>query len=119
MPGPRSPDATHIEKLTEVGRYALGVVWADRHDSILPFRSLRRACPCETCTAAPQADLPPEAERRARRGARRPKPLPRLGRRARERAPARGGACALPLRALRRRARVPDLGSLGGRPGNP
>ncbi len=66
MPGPRSPDATHIEKLTEVGRYALGVVWADRHDSILPFRSLRSACPCETCTAAPQADLPPEAERLAR-----------------------------------------------------
>ena len=45
----RSPDATHIEKLTEVGRYALGVVWGDQHDSILPFRNLRRACPCDAC----------------------------------------------------------------------
>src|SRR2546422_4291176 len=44
-------------KLTEVGRYALGVLWGDRHDSILPFRNLRRACPCETCTAAPEMDL--------------------------------------------------------------
>src|SRR5205807_1052750 len=63
----RSPDATRIEKLSEVGRYALGVLWGDRHDSILPFRNLRRACPCETCTAAPEVlDLPPEAERLAR-----------------------------------------------------
>src|SRR2546430_14728141 len=46
---------------------------------------------------------------RARRGARRPEPLPRLGRRARGSAPPRGGARPLPLRALRRRARVPDL----------
>jgi len=66
VPGSRSPDATHIEKLTEVGRYALGVLWGDRHDSILPFRNLRRACPCETCTAAPPMDLPPEAERLVR-----------------------------------------------------
>src|SRR5439155_1278719 len=66
VPHSRSPDATHIEKLTEVGRYALGVLWGDRHDSILPFRNLRRACPCETCTAAPEVDLPPEAERLAR-----------------------------------------------------
>ena len=48
----RPPDATHIEKLTEVGRYALGVVWGDQHDSILPFRNLRRACPCDACAAA-------------------------------------------------------------------
>src|SRR5262245_39985282 len=46
---PRSPDATHVHKLTEVGRYALGVVWGDGHDSILPFRNLRAACPCEPC----------------------------------------------------------------------
>lgn len=61
---PRHPDATHIERLTEVGRYALGVVWGDRHDSILPYRALRRACPCEACTAAdPEAALAVEAER--------------------------------------------------------
>src|SRR5436853_175512 len=62
MPG----DATDIEKLTEVGRYALGVVWGDRHDSILPFRSLRRACPCEECARRP-GDAPPapDAERLA------------------------------------------------------
>src|SRR5437870_13862058 len=67
MPGPRSPDATHIGKLTEVGRYALGVVWGDGHDSILPYRSLRRACPCEACVAAaPENPLPAEAERLSR-----------------------------------------------------
>jgi DUF971 family protein len=66
VPNSRSPDATHVEKLTQVGRYALGVVWGDRHDSILPFRNLRRACPCETCTAAPEAAPSPEAERLVR-----------------------------------------------------
>ncbi len=64
---PRSPDATHVEKLTEVGRYALGVVWGDRHDSILPFRNLRRACPCDDCAARPAEKTPsPDAERLAR-----------------------------------------------------
>jgi DUF971 family protein len=63
----RDPDATHIERLTEVGRYALGVLWGDRHDSILPFRTLRRACPCEACAeAAPDASLSDAAERPAR-----------------------------------------------------
>ena len=63
----RSAEATQIEKLTEVGRYALGVQWADRHDSILPYRNLRAACGCEAC-AAPSSDGPrlPEAERPAR-----------------------------------------------------
>ena len=60
-------ERTRIEKLTEVGRYALGVVWGDRHDSILPFRNLRRACPCDACAATPSdAALPAEAERLAR-----------------------------------------------------
>ena len=60
----RSPEAVRIEKLTEVGRYALGVQWGDRHDSILPYRSLRRACPCDTCAAAaPDAPHVPETER--------------------------------------------------------
>ena len=64
----RSGDAVRVEKLTEVGRYALGVQWGDRHDSILPYRNLRRACSCETCTAAVPAAEPrtPEAERLAR-----------------------------------------------------
>ena len=66
MPPARSPDATHVEKLTEVGRYALGVVWGDHHDSILPLRNLRRACPCDACTASPEVALSPEAERLAR-----------------------------------------------------
>ena len=59
--------AAAIEKLSEVGRYALGVAWSDGHDSILPFRTLRRACPCDTC-AATSASPPdsPAAERLAR-----------------------------------------------------
>jgi len=63
----RSEDATRIERLTEVGRYALGVVWGDQHDSILPFRALRGACPCETCAArSPGTPLAAEGERLAR-----------------------------------------------------
>jgi DUF971 family protein len=59
----RSPDATHVERLSEVGRYALGVLWGDKHDSILPYRNLRLACPCEACaTTAPDAPAS-EAER--------------------------------------------------------
>jgi DUF971 family protein len=62
----RSPEATHVERLSEVGRYALGVQWGDGHDSILPYRNLRRACPCEPCAAMrADATLPPEAERLA------------------------------------------------------
>lgn len=62
----RSPDATHVERLKEVGRYALGVEWGDRHESILPFRSLRRACPCDACAAAPAgAPAAPAAEQPA------------------------------------------------------
>jgi DUF971 family protein len=49
----RSPEATRVEKLSEIGRYALGVTWGDGHESILPFRNLRAACPCEACAAAP------------------------------------------------------------------
>ena len=41
--------AVDVQRLSEVGRYALGVQWGDGHDSILPFRSLRAACPCEEC----------------------------------------------------------------------
>ena len=49
-------EAFRIDKLSQVGRYALGVQWGDGHDSILPHRNIRRACPCETCeAAAPEA----------------------------------------------------------------
>ena len=49
-----------IGKLREVGRYAVGIDWSDGHDSILPFRDLRRACPCNACLATP-AMLGPQA----------------------------------------------------------
>jgi DUF971 family protein len=62
----RAPEACHVEKLSEVGRYALGVQWGDGHDSILPYRSLRAACPCEECIAAQDAPRAPEGERLAR-----------------------------------------------------
>jgi DUF971 family protein len=55
-------DALRIDKLTQVGRYALGVQWGDGHDSILPHRNIRRACSCEACAAAPAAELAPTAE---------------------------------------------------------
>ena len=59
-------DTAHVEKLKEVGRYALGVEWGDRHDSILPYRNIRFACPCDACAERPaDAPLAPEAERPA------------------------------------------------------
>ena len=45
-------DALRIDKLTQIGRYALGVQWGDGHDSILPHRNIRRACPCDACAGA-------------------------------------------------------------------
>jgi len=60
---PRPPDATHVERLSEVGRYALGVLWGDKHDSILPYRHLRLSCPCEACAAAAPTAPAPDAER--------------------------------------------------------
>ena len=45
-------DGVRIDKLSQVGRYALGVQWGDGHDSILPHRNIRRACPCEECEGA-------------------------------------------------------------------
>jgi DUF971 family protein len=61
------PDGVRIERLKEVGRYALGVEWGDRHDSILPYRNLRRACPCDACVATPpDAPLPAGAEQPSR-----------------------------------------------------
>ena len=44
QPNPDVPKDVHL-----VGRYALGVTWADAHDSIYPFEQLRRSCPCGRC----------------------------------------------------------------------
>ena len=39
QPNPDVPKDVHL-----VGRYALGVTWADDHGSIYPFEHLRRGC---------------------------------------------------------------------------
>lgn len=46
QPDPNLPKDVHL-----VGRYALGVTWADDHGSIYPFERLRRDCPCAECAA--------------------------------------------------------------------
>lgn len=53
-----------IESVRPVGRYALGVLWADRHDSLYPFANLRKLCPCEECERAGAIDREPEGESR-------------------------------------------------------
>lgn len=42
-----------------VGRYALGVTWGDKHESIYPFAQLRRCCPCIECERANAVARPP------------------------------------------------------------
>ena len=44
QPDPNLPSDVHL-----VGRYAVGVTWADQHGSIYPFDRLRHACPCGAC----------------------------------------------------------------------
>jgi DUF971 family protein len=44
QPSPDVPRDVHL-----VGRYALGVTWADDHGSIYPFEALRRGCACGAC----------------------------------------------------------------------
>ena len=46
QPDPDTPTDVHL-----VGRYALGVTWADNHGSIYPFEKLRRDCGCGACAA--------------------------------------------------------------------
>ena len=46
QPDPNAPADVHL-----VGRYAVGVTWADHHGSIYPFDRLRGACPCGDCGA--------------------------------------------------------------------
>jgi DUF971 family protein len=56
---PKAPKVT-ISSIQPVGRYALGVSWGDRHESIYPFSNLRKLCPCDECrgTPPPGADEP-------------------------------------------------------------
>jgi DUF971 family protein len=48
QPDPNVPADVHV-----VGRYALGVDWADKHGSIYPFERLRQDCPCGRCGDTP------------------------------------------------------------------
>jgi len=43
------PNPNEARDIHLVGRYALGVTWADNHGSIYPFEQLRRDCPCGSC----------------------------------------------------------------------
>ena len=52
QPDPNTASDVHL-----VGRYAVGVTWADQHGSIYPFEALRRACACGAC--GPDAELAP------------------------------------------------------------
>jgi len=45
------PDPNAPKDVRLVGRYALGVDWADDHGSIYPFDRLRRGCGCGACAA--------------------------------------------------------------------
>jgi DUF971 family protein len=38
-----------ISDMSYVGRYALGVTWQDKHQSIYPWAMLSEECPCEQC----------------------------------------------------------------------
>lgn len=48
-----------MASIQPVGRYALGVTWADKHDSIFPFVNLRRSCPCIECERSPAVERQP------------------------------------------------------------
>ncbi len=66
QPDPNAPKDVHL-----VGRYAIGVDWADGHGSIYPFERLRRDCPCGACAAlaaAPAAAVWPQDIRKAEAG---------------------------------------------------
>ena len=67
----RDPDATHVERLKQVGRYALGVEWGDGHDSIMPAPHASAASVRATRAPAP---IP---ARRCRRAAEQPRPASR------------------------------------------
>ncbi len=52
-----------IKGLNEVGRYAIGILWADGHDSIYPLENLRRTCPCKACGGRIAAEIPAASRR--------------------------------------------------------
>jgi DUF971 family protein len=52
-----------IRALNEVGRYAVGVQWADGHDSIFPLENLRRYCPCNACAGIPDNQVSASGQR--------------------------------------------------------
>ncbi|MCC6848461.1 MAG: DUF971 domain-containing protein [Deltaproteobacteria bacterium] len=54
--------AATIKRVRAVGRYAVGIDWSDGHDSILPHRHLRAACPCNACRAAAPEVGPEQCE---------------------------------------------------------
>ncbi|MGH7896638.1 MAG: gamma-butyrobetaine hydroxylase-like domain-containing protein [Candidatus Binatia bacterium] len=57
------PPKYAITSTHAVGRYALGVTWGDKHESIYPFINLRRLCPCLECEATQAVKREPtEAE---------------------------------------------------------
>ncbi len=62
QPDPNVPGDVHL-----VGRYALGVTWADAHGSIYPFERLRLGCPCGACagleTLTPAMTWPRDVKR--------------------------------------------------------
>ncbi len=51
QPNPDVPKDVHL-----VGRYALGVTWADEHGSIYPFEHLRRGCGCGACATLTEVE---------------------------------------------------------------
>ena len=57
MPKPPKDSVTSIHP---VGRYALGVNWEDKHESIFPFANLRQLCPCLDCERAQASKRPPD-----------------------------------------------------------
>jgi DUF971 family protein len=54
---------TQVKGMKEIGRYALGVDWGDGHESIYPYRTMRRACPCDACTERGDVAPTPEQEK--------------------------------------------------------
>jgi DUF971 family protein len=55
-----NPEKYSITSVHPVGRYALGVNWGDKHESIFPFTHLRQSCPCLDCERSQASKRPPE-----------------------------------------------------------
>jgi DUF971 family protein len=61
----KSKTTAAITSLNEVGRYAVGVLWDDGHDSIYPYENLRRYCPCNACGGRVDGEIPAASQRLA------------------------------------------------------